>query len=149
MMKDIKEISKEEAIELLSFVYPKYDENSFINIHHDWIKTEDGHLIIPFSGGSTIGVEYHNGQDRCILPFNNSKSVLWLYKKGFDITSLLEENSYFSNMEYSFSNFAIEVEVMSKGEESFRDGYKQNWTLEYVMNKCKNLLQKYYYVDYD
>jgi hypothetical protein len=52
-------------------------------------------------------------------------------------------------MERDFENFAFGIEWMSKGEEGFKDGFKQNWTLDYVKKRCRELLEKYYYKDYE
>ena len=148
-MKNIKELTEEEAKEILKFVYPNDEKNWFKKLSFEPVITEDGKQYITFGMRPIIGIEFHNGQDNCILHFDNSKVVLWLYKNGYDITELLEANSYFSQMERDFENFAFAIEHMSKGEEGFRDGYKQNWTLEYVTKKCRELLDEYYYKDYE
>ncbi len=84
-MKNIKELTTEEAIDILSFVYPKY-KNNFISIIHD-VVVENGKQQITFGGDPIIGIKYINKfDDRCILPFNNTKVVLWLYKNNFDIS---------------------------------------------------------------
>jgi hypothetical protein len=54
-----------------------------------------------------------------------------------------------SEMESDFENFAFEIEWMAKGDEDFNNGYKQNWTLDYVKKKCKELLENYYYKNYE
>jgi hypothetical protein len=148
-MKNIKELTEEEAKEILKFVYPNDENHWFKKLSFEPVITENGKQQITFGGRLIIGIEFHNGQDNCILHFDNSKAVLWLYKNGYDITELLEANSYFSQMEIDFENFAFAIEWMSKGEEGFRDGFQQNWTLEYVTKKCRELLDKYYYKDYE
>jgi hypothetical protein len=148
-MKNIKELTEEEAKEILKFVYPNDENYWFKKLSFEPVITENGKQQITFGGRSIIGIEFHDGQDNCILHFDNSKAVLWLYKNGYDITELLEANSYFSQMEIDFENFAFAIEWMSKGEEGFRDGFQQNWTLEYVTKKCRELLDKYYYKDYE
>jgi hypothetical protein len=148
-MKNIKELTEEEAKEILKFVYPNDEYYWFKKLSFEPVITENGKQQITFGGRSIIGIEFHDGQDNCILHFDNSKAVLWLYKNGYDITELLEANSYFSQMEIDFENFAFAIEWMSKGEEGFRDGFQQNWTLEYVTKKCRELLDKYYYKDYE
>jgi hypothetical protein len=147
--KNIKELSEDEAKEILKFVYPNDEYNWFKKLSFEPVITENGKQQITFGGRSIIGIEFHNGQDNCILHFDNTKAVLWFYKNGYDITELLEANSYLSQMEKDFENFAFAIEWMSKGEEGFKDGFKQNWTLEYVTKKCRELLDKYYYKDYE
>ena len=84
-MKNIEELTTEEAIHNLSIVYPKY-KNNFISIIHD-VVVENGKQQITFGGDPIIGIKYINEfDDRCILPFTNTKVVLWLYKNNFDIS---------------------------------------------------------------
>jgi hypothetical protein len=148
-MKNIKKLTEDEAKEILKFVYPDDDDYWFQKLSFKPVITEDGKQQISFGGRPLIGIEFHNGQDNCILHFDNSKAVLWLYKNGYDITELLEANSYFSQMEQDFQNFAFGVEWMSKGDEGFRESVKQNWTLDYVKKRCQELLEQYYYKDYE
>lgn len=148
-MKNIKELTEQEAIELLSFVHPKYDKGDFMSIKHEPTITEDGRQQITFSGRSIIGIEYHNGQDRCILHFDNTKAVLWLYKHGFDITEMLEQNAYMSEMENDFSNAMFEVMWLAKGEEGFKPEVRHKWTLDYVKKKCTEIYDKYFMKDYE
>ena len=147
-MKSVKELTEKEAIELLSYVYPKYKKADFISIKHEPTITEDGRQQITLGGRSIIGIEYHNGQDRCILHFDHTKAVLWFYKNGYDITNLLERNSYLSEMENDFSNAMLAVSLLSKGQEAFAPEFRKNYTLDYVERKCTEIYQKYYLKDY-
>ena len=148
MAKNIKELTEDEAKQILEFAYPKDKDNWFRKLSFEPKITEDGRQQVTFGMRPIIGIEYHNGQDNCILHFDNTKVVLWLYKNGYDITNLLEVNASFSEMEKDSENFAFEVEWMAKGDEGFRDDVKHNWTLDYVKKKCKELVEKYYYKDY-
>lgn len=148
-MKNIKKLTEDEANDILKFVFPNEKYIYFLNIFFEPKISEDGGEEITFGARSIIGIEYHNGQDRCILHFNNSKVIFWLYKNGYDIIDLLQQNLYFSQLERDFENFSFAIEWMSKGEDGFKDNVKKNWNLEYVKNKCKELLDKYYYKDYD
>ena len=148
-MKNIKELTEDEAKDILKFVYPNEKYYWFKKLSFEPVITEDGKQQVTFGMRPIIGIEFHDGQDNCILHFDNTKVVLWLYKNGYDITELLEANSYLSQMEKDFEIFAFAIEWMSKGEEGFKDGFKQNWTLEYVTKKCRELLDKYYYKDYE
>jgi len=147
-MKNIKELTEKEAKEILEFVYPgeKYHLRS---ISFEPVICEDGRQQLTFGLRSIIGIEYHNGQDKCILHFDNTKVVLWLYKNGYDILEQLETNKHLSEMESDFEIVGYELDCMSKGEEGFREGYKQNWTLDYVKERCKELVDKYYYKMYE
>ena len=149
MAKNIKELTEDEAKQILEFAYPKDKDNWFRKLSFEPKITEDGKQQVTFGMRSIIGIEYHNGQDNCILHFDNTKVVLWLYKNGYDVTELLEANSYLSEMEKDFENFAFAITWMAKGEEGFRDDVKQNWTLDYVKKNCKELVDKYYYKDYE
>lgn len=149
--KKINELTIVEAKEIIDFVYP--DEDNFnVDLSFEPVKQEYGRSQrITMGGRSIIGIIYTGGinNDNKILYFDHTKVVLWLYRNGYDVEELLEENAYMSEMESDFENFAFEVELMSKGEEAFKDGYKQNWTLNYVKKKCKELIVKYYYKDYE
>ncbi len=148
-MKNIKELSSDEAAQILDFVYPNSgDLYWFQKLSFEPIVSEDNKQQITLGGRSIIGIKYHNGQDNCILHFDNTKVVLWLYKNGYDITDLLESNSYLTEMENDFDDFAFNIQWMAKGEDSFRDDVKKNWTLDYVKKRCKELVDKYYYKDY-
>lgn len=147
-MKKIEELTEVEAEEILKFVYPDEKYNWFKKLSFEPVIEKDGSQRVTFGMRSIIGIEYHNGQDNCILHFDNTKVVLWLYKNGYDVADLLEANSHYSEMETDFENFAFGISWMAKGEEGFREGSKQNWTLEYVTKKCKELLERYYYKDY-
>jgi hypothetical protein len=149
MAKNIKELTEDEAKKILDFVYLNDKDNWFKKLSFEPEITEEGREQVTFGMRLITGIEYHNGQDNCILHFDNTKVVLWLYKNGYDITDLLEDNSYMSEMEIDFENFSFGIDSLSKGEEGFRDGFKKNWTLGYVTEKCKELLEKYYYKDYE
>ena len=148
MAKNITELTEAEAKQILEFVYPNRKDNWFKKLSFEPKITEDGKQQITFGMRSIIGIEYHNGQDNCILHFDNTKVVLWLYRNGYDISELLEANSHFSEMENDFEWFAFGITLISKGEESFEKGMKHNWTLDYVKKKSKELLGEYYYKDY-
>ena len=149
MTKNIKELTEDEAKQILEFTYPKNKDNLFRKLSFEPKITDDGKQQVTFDMRSIIGIEYYNGQDYCVLHFDNTKVVLWLYKNGYDITELLESNSYLSEMERNFENFSFEVIWLAKGEEGFREDVKHNWTLDYVKQKCKELVEKYYYKDYE
>jgi len=149
--KKISELTIGEAKEILDFVYPDGDHFN-VELSFEPVKSEYGKgKRITIGGRSIIGITFRGGvnNDGMILHFDHSKVVLWLYKNHYDVESLLEENAYMSEMESDFGNFAFEVEQMSKGEDCFREGYKQNWTLDYVKKKCKELVERYCYKDYD
>lgn len=155
-MKNIKELTEKEAMEILESVYPGKTNLSSPKSYEYWVtgisfepvKAEGGGQYVTFGMRSIIGIKYHNGQDNCILHFDNTKVVLWLYKNGYDIQEFLESNSHFSQMENDFENFAYAVYCLGKGEEMFREDKKQNWTLDYVKKKCNELYTEYYLKDY-
>lgn len=132
MLKDIKELTKEEGEEILAFVYPD-------KIKDNWMR--------KFSD-NYAGIEYHNGQDNCFLYFYNTKSILWLHKHGYDITNLLEEIKHFSEVINDFDDMAYCVFELSLGDKMFKENVKQNWTLEYVKQKCARVYKEYYLKEY-
>jgi hypothetical protein len=146
-MKNIRELTEDEAKELLNFVYPNNKYISFLCISFEPKMTDKGQQV-TFNMMPIIGIEYHNGQDRCILHFEDTKVVLWLYKNGYDITELLETNSYFSEMESNFDTLAMSLSFLVKGKNGLKKEVEHLFTLEYVQSKCKELLDKYFYIDY-
>lgn len=148
-MKKIVELTDEEGKEILKFVYPEYGGRDFMGISFEPKYDGEGNQEVTFGFRPIVGIKYHNGQDNCILHFNNSKVVLWLYRNGYDIESLLEINTYFSEMEGDFDHFSFEISRMADGDKYFRDEFKQNWNLDYVKKKCRDLLDKYWLKDYE
>jgi len=148
-MKDIKELTEDETRQILEFVYPNNKDNFLKKISFEPKITEEGYQQITLGGRDIIGIEYHNGQDNCILHFNNTRVVLWLYKNGYDITDLLESNAYMSEMENDFSDAMFEVSWLSEGEAVFSPEVIQNWTLDYVKRRCTEIYNKYFMKDYN
>lgn len=148
-MKKISELTEEEGKEILNYVFPDEDY-IYKGLSFEPVKSERGGEYVTMDGSSIIGIRFIGGMnnDGMVLHFNHTKVVLWLYQHGYDIGELLEENAYMSEMESDFESFAFEVEWMSKGEGGFKDRVKHNWNLDYVKNKCKELVEKYYYKDY-
>lgn len=137
--KNIRELTELEAKEILLFVFGQDKEADFMSLSFDVHPGPNGEgQYITFDGRSIIGIEYHNGQDRCILHFDNTKCVLWLYKHGYDITELLEKNAYMSEMEKDFSNMAFGIYQMIHGR--FEKDHKK---------RCEELYNKYYIKDYN
>ncbi|HMT01694.1 MAG TPA: hypothetical protein PKD00_00050 [Burkholderiales bacterium] len=146
-MKNIKELSEQEAKEILNFVFPENKLIYFKNISFepDIIDENTEHVSLGFE--SIIGIIYNNGQDNCLLNFTNTKVVLWLYKHDYNITKFLELNSYFTEMESNFDEMAHEINILSRGHAGNRNN-KEEFTLGYVKDKCKEILNKYYYKNY-
>ena len=158
-MKKIEELTEQEAREILEFVFPgktdlgnpkKYDY-CFLELSLKPHVTEDGKgQYITFGGRSIIGILYHNGQDKCILHFDNSKAVLWFYKNEYDILELLESNKYLSEMESDFERFSDAIHWLINLPEILKErGKADKFDLDYVMKELKNKLDKYYFKDYE
>ena len=79
------DMTLDEAKQILEFAYPKDKDNWFRKLSFEPKITEDGRQQVTFGMRPIIGIEYHNGQDNCILHFDNTKVVLWLYKNGSSI----------------------------------------------------------------
>lgn len=147
--KEIKELTEDEARKIFEYVF-KGKDYTFKCLTLDKPQAdENGMVQITFGGRIPIGIEYWNSYpDLCVLHLDNTKAIKCLYEMGYDIQEFLEMNEYMSEMENDFVSLTFAVEDLSKGEEIFRDGYKHNWTLDYVKNKCKELLQKYCFKNY-
>lgn len=148
MRKAIEELTNVQARDALSFVFPK-DNMVFTDVAFESEVARDGYTKITWGGELIIGIKYRNSfGDGCVLPFHDLRLVLWLYRNEFEIDDLLLANRYVPQMEDDFDDLAFAVKMLSKGEDGFKEGFKQNWTLEYVKNRSKELLDKYYYKDY-
>lgn len=154
-MKNIRQLTDIEGKEILNYVYP-HDENDhnswkiYRNLSFEHKINVDGSQQVTFSMNPIIGIVYNNSHnDTCVLHFNHAKVILWLYNNGYDIKELLEENKYLSDIELDFNNLLDDVLWLSKGEKGFSKENEHLWTLEYVKDKCKKLIEKYIYKDYE
>ncbi len=135
MLKNIRELTKEEAEQILEFVYPE-------RIKYNAFKK------FTFNESDHAALQYHNGQDNCSLYFTNTKLILWLHKHGYEITKLLENIAHYSEQLNDFDNLGYYVYELSLGEKMFADDVKHKWTLEYVINKCKKVYNEIYLKEY-
>jgi hypothetical protein len=146
-MKNIIDLTEEEGKQILEFVYPDKERNSFTKLSFEPTLTGNGEQV-TLGMRSIIGILYHNGQDNCILHFDNSKVVLWLYKNEYDITSLLEKNFYFSEMEQDFENFSYAIHWLGEQRKHIEKDRQHEYTLEYVLKEMDEYNEKYYFKDY-
>lgn len=152
-MKNINELTEDEAKEIFNFVYPPENEK----FKHYWFRelkmeptiNEDGSQRITFGFRPIIGILGNNGQDNIIIHFDNTKAVLWLYKHGYDITELLERNSHFTEMEGDFENFSFAIHWLDEKRKHIPENKKDLYNLEYVLKELKRYNEKYYYKDYE
>ena len=147
-MKKIEELTETEAREILTFVFPKEDY-WFKELSMNPKINEDGSQQVTFGFRSIIGVLYHNGQDNCILHFDDTKVVLWLYKHGYDIGELLEANKHLSQMEMNFENFAFAIEYIKIKQERLTDENRDKFTIDYILKEYERAAERYYYIDYE
>lgn len=149
-MKQINELTDLEAKQILKFVFP--DKNhQFTKIEFEPRPNKDGTTNVTFGLRPIVGILYHNGQDNCILHFDHSKVVLWLYKNGFDILELLELNENLTFVEQNLENLAFRLYSLLKTPEFLKYRGKKDteiekiFTLEYVLKEIKEAADKYYY----
>lgn len=147
-MKQINQLTEAEAKEILKFVYPNKDYD-YMGLQFTPVIDKNGSMQVTFNIEPIVGILYHNGQDRCVLHFYNSKVVLWLYRNQYDIEKLLIHNQYFSQMEQNFDNMAFVISMLSKGDNPYESGDKEHFTIDYVKSRCKEIIEKYWYSDYD
>ena len=149
-MKNISELTYREAEDLLHFVYPELSKGSFCKIRVKPEESPNGGVYITMGGGDGVGVEYLNDHcDKCVLHFDDTRAVLWLYRHGYDIEKQLVNNSYLSEMESDFNALAYGLHYyIEDAEKNFIEERKQNYTLEYTRKKASELLDTYYYKDY-
>lgn len=154
--KDIKLLSTEEAKTIFEYVFPpnieKYKYYSFSNISFEPIMTENGQQV-SMGLRPLVGINYHNGQDRCILHFDNTKVVRWLYENDYEIKELLENNQHLSEMENDFENFSFAIhwlaQCLEKRDPIIEERTKFEYTFEYIIKTLREHNEKYYYKDYN
>jgi len=147
--KDIKELTEEEAKEILETVYPDEDV-AFDKIHFEEPeRDEDGMRQVTFGLRSIIGIAFRAGLnwDGCMLHFDDTRVVNWLYKNGYEIGPLLESNKDMSKIEMDLENLAYDIhwhcEVNPKSlKEKDKEGY---YTLEKTRELLLESANKYYY----
>ena len=144
-MKKITELTDEQGKEILEFVYPK-EAHYYKGLSFEATYNEEGKRRVTFFGlRPIIGINYHNGQDNCILHFDNTKVVLWLYQRGFDISEYLEVNKHHSEIETDLENFAFAIYMLSKSPERFKGEAPKEWNLEFVLKDMTRIINQYYY----
>lgn len=146
-MKKIEDLTNEQGKEILKFVFPTKDyyfKNISFNPKFNDDKTGQ---FVTFNGRSIIGIEYHDDQDNCILHFDDTRVVLWLYKNNFDIIEQLETNKNMSQIEIDFDNMAFAIHWLSKVNEIVKEDLQKNLTTEYYIKECKRIYNDYYLKD--
>ncbi len=143
MTKNIKELTENEAKEILKFVYPENKDNYFTKLSLEPVISEDGKQRVTFDLRPLVGIEYYNGQDNCILHFDNTRAVLWLYKNGYDITEMLEANSHLSELENDFDMFSFAIYRLTDKQSKISKDQEHLFTLEYVIEELKRLVFKH------
>lgn len=138
-MKKINELTEDQAKEIIEFVYP--DKGYFLQgLSFEPEFNKEGHEHVTFGMRSQIGILYHSDQDKCILHFDDTKVVLWLYNNGFDIKEILEMNDYMSEMENDFDNAMFEVH--------FTLEHWGKYNMKKLEKKFKKIVEEYYSKDY-
>ncbi len=143
-MKKINELTEEEGKEILKFVFPDKDYQ-FLQLSFEKQFNEDGNEWVTMGFRSIIGILYLNDYpDRCLLHFDDTKVVLWLYKNGFEILEQLEQNQNLTKLEQHFDEFIYGVHSLRIRKELVSEEVKSLITLEYVLKNLKELEDRYY-----
>lgn len=147
MKKSIKELTEEEAREILKFVHPDKDY-WFDKLHHESKVEEDGTRQVTFGLRPIIGISYRNDMgDRCMIHFDNTRAMLWLYRNGYDIEEQLEINKDMTQMEYDLEElaFAITWHCESRPKHLKEEGKEDNYTLEKTRKVLLKAADRYFY----
>jgi len=147
-MKEIKDLTDNEAIEILNFVFPKEKDITFIEISFESKKTEDGRRYITLGGNSTVGIFYKGFQDTFVLPFDNTKVILWLYRKGYNIERLLESNSHYSELDEDYQGILMSLYSFIKKKDELDENNQPLYSFEYLFDILKKDYEKHFYKDY-
>lgn len=146
--KDIKELTDKEAEEILKEVYPD-EEVSFDKIHFEETpRDEDGMRQVTFGLRPIVGIAFRAGfnWDGCMLHFDDSRVINWLYKNGYEIGSLLEMNKDMSKIEMDLENLAYEIHWhCDHNPKVLEERGKKGYTLEDTRKYLIDAANKYYY----
>lgn len=143
-MKKITELTEEEAKEILKFVYPERDV-WYNGLQLEPKVNEDGSQQVTFQMRPIVGIIYFNEyNDRCVLHFDNHKTIFWLYKNGYDVLALLEDvqddTKEISKLEDIIFGFIWIKERFKKATIV----QKKNFTPEYIISEIERLENEYY-----
>lgn len=117
MKRNIKEITDREAKELFKYVFPKekYPNLYYKGLNLEPIINEDGSRKVTFGMRDPIGIQYKNDMgDGCVLHFDHTKAVSWLYRNGFDVSEQLEENEFMSEESAHLDMFYFSMKMFKK-----------------------------------
>ncbi len=99
-MKKLTELTKEDGIAIITYLYPNNDNFWFISFKLETsqaeVINEDGKNLYPVNY-SVLGITYQTSQgDNRLASFTDIQLVSWLYSHGFDISQLIHqcENQY-------------------------------------------------------
>lgn len=154
MRKDVKELTEDEAKEILELVYPDDETVWFDKIYIEEPKPDkDGRRQVTFGFRPIIGIAFKCGinHDGAILHFDDTRVVNWLYKNGYEVGELLEMNKNLSKLEIDIENLAYAISWHCKANPKFlkEKGKEDYYTLEKTRELLIEAANRYYYdVDY-
>lgn len=134
--KSITELTEQEAKEILEFVYPDNKYLFFTGLCFEPVLDSNGMQELTFSGFQPIvGILYHDGRDNCILHFDNTKVILWLYQHDYNINDQLIFVQDLSTTERKFDYMVADI---------------MSYLKEPDIDKCKMYIEKcinHYYIE--
>lgn len=147
MRKDIKELTNDEAKEI--FDYVNTDEYAYFEalITEPEIDNE-GNIRVTLGLRPAVGIYYRNGSgDGCLLHFDHTGVISWLYNNNYEIGVLLENNKYLSNIEEDIDNlaFAIHWQCKGKPENLLQTIGVDSVTLDKTREELLKAADRYYY----
>lgn len=137
MKKNIKDLTENEAKEIFEFSIDDKD-CYFEGVSHESAVDEDGSRRVTLEMRPIIGIKYRNHSgDGCILHFDNTRVVLWLYRNGYDIEEQLECNKDLSKIETDLENLSFSI--------YWHCNENNKHSLESLKKQMLESIDKYYY----
>ena len=129
-MKEIKEITEQDCREILKYVFKdcNYSYHGFKDIDDEYFKY----------------ILYNNGQDMCLLYDDDTRVINWLYENDFDITYQLKSIKDLSAIQMEVDDLIGDLLTLSLGTKNMKSEYHKNFTMEYILNKCYDIFDKYF-----
>lgn len=163
-MKKLNELTEKEGEEILKFIFPeeyKKKEIYFNKFSFEPIIDKEGRREITFGGMYVVGILYYSGinMDRCLLRFEDTRVILWLYSNNYDITELLEKNQYLSDVLEDYIDVQNKLRLLTgrplmisyddREVDFIAETYGHPKTKEEIQDKLKELVKKYYFKEYE
>lgn len=123
-------------------------ENECKQILKDVLSNEETHFnqLYFYKDGTTRWLIIYTNidQDICEIGYDDTRVILWLYNHEYDITICLQSIENLSLYGILIDNLMTDLGLLSQGVKIIKKEYHKNFTMEYVLNKCSEIYEKYW-----